>query len=122
MVAVNVNTKKGTHMYTKPQRTAAIIGLILILLFLIGLVLSAIFNPGGKLFYGMLFGTIALPILLWIYIWLYGKMSGKHTIADFDLPGDKAPAQNAEASYNAAHENMTVSKKNIKDVTKGEES
>jgi len=26
---------------------------------------------------------------LWIYIWLFGKLTGKHTMASFDLMQDK---------------------------------
>ena len=70
-------------MYTKKQRIAAMIGVIALVLLTIALLLAAVFDGIGRLFYGLLFAEIALPILLWIYIWLFGKLTGKATIADF---------------------------------------
>ena len=72
-------------MYSKKQRIIAAAGVILIILLLIGLILSAVFDAGGMLFKAFLFASVAMPILLWIYIWLFGKLTGKKTIADFDL-------------------------------------
>ncbi len=73
--------------YSKKQRIAAIIGLVLTFALLIGLVLSALFDQGGRLFQAFLFASIGVPILCWIYIWLYGRMTGKKTIADFKQDG-----------------------------------
>ncbi|MCR4689779.1 MAG: hypothetical protein K5739_00325 [Lachnospiraceae bacterium] len=72
-------------MYSKKQRTAAMVGILLILCLIAGLVISAFLNPGGQVFYAFLFCSIACPILLWIYIWLFGKLTGKKTMADFHL-------------------------------------
>ena len=74
-------------MYSKKQRIAAIFGIALLLLLYLVTLICAIFNfdGTGRLFQACLFATIAIPILIWIYVWLFGKMTGKHTMADFDL-------------------------------------
>ena len=80
-------------MYSKKQRILAIIGIALLVLLYIITLICAIFNfdGAGKLFKASLFATIFVPILLWIYIWMYGKLTDKHTIADFDnMPATRA--------------------------------
>ena len=70
-------------MYSKKQRYAALIGVILLALLLLATFITAIFNfdGEGKLFQAFLFATIAVPILIWVYIWLYGAVTKKRTIA-----------------------------------------
>lgn len=70
-------------MYSKNQRRAALIGVILLVLLLLATLITAIFNfdGEGKLFKAFLFATIAVPILIWVYIWLYGAITQKRTIA-----------------------------------------
>lgn len=70
-------------MYSKNQRRAALIGVILLLLLYVATFIAAIFNfdGSGNLFKACLFATIGMPILLWIYIWLYGAITKKRTIA-----------------------------------------
>ncbi|MBO4337691.1 MAG: hypothetical protein J5842_06430 [Lachnospiraceae bacterium] len=107
-------------MYNKKQRIAALIGLVLIFLLLIGLIVTAIFDISGLLFKAFLFAVIAVPILIWIYIWLFGKMTGKKTIADFNLGRDPSSDasrtdKDTEGSAAAAEEgdassSVTVSK------------
>ena len=71
------------------KQIAAITGIVLlILLYLISLAAAILDSSSAAvLFRASLFGTIALPLLIWIYVWLYGKMTGRHTISDApDVP------------------------------------
>lgn len=74
-------------MYSKKQRIAALIGIILLAaLYLLTLVFAVFDLDGsGNLFKTSLFATIALPILIWVYIWMYGIWRRKHTPASFDF-------------------------------------
>ena len=69
-----------------PKRIAAIIGIVLlILLYLLTLVLAILDSSAtGQMFMVSLTATMVVPIMIWIYIWMYGKLTGRHTIADFD--------------------------------------
>lgn len=71
-------------MYSKKQRIAAMIGIILLALLYVATFISSLlsFDGADKLFKACLFASVAMPILLWIYIALYGKMTNKKTIAD----------------------------------------
>ena len=92
--------------YSKPQRIAALIGLVLIFGLAITTLVVAITDSTGQLFRSFLMLTIAAPILIWIYIWLYGKYRRRHTIASFDFMGspDDEPvdASRAEMSGESA--------------------
>lgn len=70
-------------MYSKNQRRAALIGIILLLLLYVATFIAAVFNfdGSGNLFKACLFATIAMPILIWVYIGLYGAITKKKTIA-----------------------------------------
>ena len=70
-------------MYSKKQRIAAIVGIVLLLLLYIVTLLAAIFNfdGKGKMFMVCLFATIVVPIMIWIYVWMYGKLTNKKTFA-----------------------------------------
>lgn len=70
-------------MYSKNQRRAALIGVILLAMLFVATLITAIFNfdGEGKLFKAFLFATIAVPILIWVYIWLYGVITKKRTMA-----------------------------------------
>lgn len=72
-----------------PRQIAAITGIVLLaLLYLISLAAAILdSSSSGVWFQASLFGTVALPILIWIYVWLYGKITGRHTIAD--APADE---------------------------------
>lgn len=74
-------------MYSKKQRIAALIGIILLMALYVFTLIAAIFNfdGTGNLLIACLFATIAIPILIWIYIWLYGVWTQKHTPASFDF-------------------------------------
>ena len=59
--------------------------ILLVLLYLVTLVVAFVDqSASGKLFALCLFATIAIPFLIWIYVWMYGKLTNKHTFADFD--------------------------------------
>lgn len=66
------------------KQIVAIVGVILLaLLYIITLIVAIVDNSeSGRWFMSCIFGTVAIPLLIWIYIWLYGKFTGKHTIAD----------------------------------------
>lgn len=72
-------------MYSKKQRIAALIGVILLVLLAVLTLVFAIVDKSGMLFRTCLIATIACPILIWVYIWCYGRLTGKHTMADLDL-------------------------------------
>lgn len=82
---------------TSPEQTApakkvtsrqivAIIGIVLLVLMYLITLIAALFDnsASGKLFIMSLFATMVIPILIWIYTWMYGKLTGRHTIADFN--------------------------------------
>ncbi len=77
--------------YSKHQRIAALIGVILLLGLYIFTLIVAVFDLGGKdgLFSACIFATIGVPILIWIYIWLYGVITGKHTSSSIDFLDDE---------------------------------
>ena len=71
------------------KQIVALIGVVLLVMLYVITLLAAIFDTSAtkSLFQVCLFGTVAIPLLIWIYIWMYGKLAQKHTIADFDLGG-----------------------------------
>lgn len=85
------NSRKSTKKTTSRQ-VVAIIGIILLVaLYLVTLVVAFVdTSASGKLFALCLFATIAIPILIWIYTWMYGKLSGRHTFADFEVETDSS--------------------------------
>lgn len=63
--------------------------ILLVLLYIVTLIVALVdSSASGKLFALCLYATIAVPILIWIYTWMYGKLTGKHTFADFELHKD----------------------------------
>ena len=78
-------------MKDKIKRTGALIGVILLVGSIIATLIMAImgYTFENALFMGLVVADICLPILLWVYIWLFGKLTGKHTMASFDLMQDK---------------------------------
>ena len=84
---VNKEKKKMTS-----KQIVAIIGVVLLAAMYVITLIAAIFdNPNSMmLFRACLIGTFTIPLLIWVYIWMYGKLTQKHTMADFDL-GGKAP-------------------------------
>lgn len=85
------------------KQVVAIIGIILLVLMYIMALIAAIVDSSasGRLFWSCLYATVVIPILIWIYTWMYGKLTRKHTFADFDaFPADA----DAGAENNAAAE------------------
>lgn len=72
----NKNTPKKKMT---PKQIAAIGAVVLLVLMYITTFVAAFLFPAsaGNLFMLCLFGTIAIPFLLWIYIWLFQKMTHK---------------------------------------------
>lgn len=72
------------------RQVVAIIGIILLVLMYIATLIAAIADSSasGHLFWMCLYATIVIPILIWVYTWMYGKLTQKHTFADFDLGGN----------------------------------
>lgn len=84
-------------MKKSTKRTAAIIGIILLLsVYLITFVLAFLDFPGSdRLFRIGIGATILVPILVWFYIWIYGKLTHTKTIADI-YTEDNADGQTAD--------------------------
>lgn len=78
-------------MKNKMKRFGALVGVILLAGSIIATLVMAIFGFTfeSTIFMGLVVADICLPILLWVYIWLFGKLTGKHTMASFDLMQDK---------------------------------
>lgn len=78
-------------MKDKLKRIGALVGVILLAGTILATLVLAIlgYTFKSKLFMGLIVADICLPILLWVYIWLFGKLTGKHTMASFDLMQDK---------------------------------
>lgn len=83
----DTNTKENSKKKITSKQVVAMGGVILLaLMYIITLVVAIVDNSSsGKLFALCLYATIAIPILIWIYTWMYGKLTNKHTFADFDL-------------------------------------
>lgn len=77
-------------MKDKMKRIGALVGVILLAGSIIATLVMAIlgYTFESPLFMGLVVADICLPILLWVYIWLFGKLTGKHTMASFDLIKD----------------------------------
>lgn len=73
------------------KQVVAITGIVLLVLMYVVTLFVAVFDStaSGRLFWMCLFCTVAVPLLIWIYTWMYGKLTQKHTFADFDLGGTK---------------------------------
>ena len=78
-------------MKDKMKRIGALVGVILLAGSIVATLIMAIlgYTFESTVFMGLVIADICLPILLWIYIWLFGKLTGKHTMASFDLMQDK---------------------------------
>lgn len=102
---MNENSKK----YTKAQRIGALICVILIVsVYLLALVFSFFSSETAKAITKAAIGcTIGLPLLTWGYIWMVGRLTHKHTIADFDTIEKLNPE-----NYSADSEKEDSSKNN----------
>lgn len=88
-------TKKVTS-----KQVVAIIGIVLLVLMYIVTLIAAITDSSasGRLFWMCLYATVVIPILIWIYTWMYGKLTQKHTFADFDLGSETEEDQSFHSS------------------------
>lgn len=66
------------------RQAVAIAGIALLAFLYLASLAAAVLDSSSSAvwFRASLFGTVALPILIWLYVWLYGKMTGRHTMAD----------------------------------------
>ena len=80
------------------RQVVAIIGIVLLVLMYIVTLIAAIADSSasGRLFRICLYATVVIPILIWVYTWMYGKLTQKHTFADFDLGGNAEEVQNKD--------------------------
>lgn len=69
------------------KQIAAILCVVLLAGLYVVTLLAAIFGkPGTRSLFGLcLMATFVIPLITWVYIWMYGKLTNKHTIADFEL-------------------------------------
>jgi len=77
------------------KQVVAILGIVLLVLLYIVTLIAAFVDSSssGRLFGACLFATIAIPLLIWIYTWMYGKLTGRSTIADFQLEETEDPKE-----------------------------
>ena len=87
---MDASSEKKTKKFTG-KRIAALIGVILLALLYLATLITALFDTtqAHVLFRMSLIATFAIPLLIWVYIWMYGKLTGKHTIADFHTAEEK---------------------------------
>ena len=88
MKSTDKNSNSSTKKVTSRQ-VVAIVGIVLLVLLYVVTLIVSIFDKSasGKWFMACLMSTVAIPLLIWIYTFLYGRLTGKHTIASFDLGG-----------------------------------
>lgn len=81
----DLTPKPGKKVTSK--QIVAMIGIVLLVLMYIVTLVAAIMDSSasGRLFWACLYATVVIPILIWVYTWMYGKLTQKHTFADFDL-------------------------------------
>lgn len=72
-------------MKKSPKQIAAIIALIAIVALIIAYFISAFTATpeSGNTFFAFFFAIIAVPILLWLFLFCYGRLTQKHTIAEY---------------------------------------
>lgn len=81
----------GSVKKVTSKQVVAFIGVILLVLLYAAALIAAIVDSSvsGRLFWVCLYATVVIPILIWVYTWMYGKLTQKHTFADFE-PKDGA--------------------------------
>ncbi len=80
------------------KQVVAIIGIVLLILMYIMTLVTAIADSSAsaKWFRLSLFGTLAIPLVIWIYTWMYARLTGKHAIGDPDnesVPTEDIPSE-----------------------------
>ena len=88
MTQNKTNENKSGKKTTSKQIVAIIAIVLLVAMYLLTLI-AALFDNANTmfLFRASLIATFTIPLLTWVYIWMYGKLTQKHTMADFDLGG-----------------------------------
>lgn len=79
------------------KQLVAIIGVALLILLYVATLVAAIVDSSqsAKWFRICLFGTFALPLVIWIYSWMYGRLTGKSAIGDPQAPDATATDETA---------------------------
>ncbi len=73
------------HKVTSKQIVAVIGVILLVLMYVITLITAIVDNSASaKWFRISLFGTLAIPLIIWIYAWMYARLTGKHAMGDPD--------------------------------------
>ena len=104
---MRINTEENVQQSPKKMITSrqvvALIGIALLVLMYLSTLITAIAgNPASdRLFFLSLFATLTIPVLIWIYTWMYGKLTGKHTFADFNLGGTDPKEPDASRASDA---------------------
>ncbi len=83
--------KSGTTAPRKKKTSKQLVAMaavVLLVLLYLSTLITALFDNtvSHVLFRASLIGTFTIPLLSWVYIWMYGKLTQKHTIADYELP------------------------------------
>lgn len=77
---------------------------LLIFLYVITLVTAITdSSQSAKWFRICLFGTFALPLVIWIYSWMYGRLTGKRAVGDPEAP-DAAATEKTTAAATSGEE------------------
>ena len=85
------NQNTGKKKMTSRQLVAIVGVALLVFLYVITLVTAIVdSSQSAKWFRICLFGTFALPLVIWIYSWMYGRLTGKHAVGDPEAPDTAA--------------------------------
>ena len=97
-----MSENKSPNKKWTSKRIVALIGVFLLLALYVAALFISIFIPdrSGDMLRFCIFGTVAIPFIIWVYIWMYGKLTGKHTIADFDYLQDTESTDSTEQQEN----------------------
>lgn len=97
-----MENKKHTEKKKMTSRqVVAIIGVaLLLLMYIVTLVVAFVdSSASGQWFRLCLFGTLAVPIVIWLYSWMYGRMTGRKAIGDpEEKDAEGFPAQKTESA------------------------
>ena len=82
----NKTKENNSNKKTTSKQIVAIIAIVLLVAMYLLTLIAALFDNANTmlLFRASLIATFTIPLLTWVYIWMYGKLTGKHTMADFE--------------------------------------
>lgn len=86
-------------MYNRLRRIVALLTVVFIVVLLIATVICAV--TGSRYFFGMLFLTIVVPIVLWVFMWFTHLVNGS--------PDVIKPEEDVPDSYNIGNESKADS-------------